>query len=252
MANTHSASFTRASSQYARRASDLGITGGSCTIETWIYLSSTPADGTRYGIAFVDDLGTHTSNELWYDQIGGVIKLHANRTKGGVADNTASYTVTLSTATWYHVVYRYDGTDVKLYTATVGGTHTERATVGATGNGTVDYFDSSGIGTLWNYTADASTIHYFDGLIDDVRVWNTARTTTQMDANFETELVGNETGLVAYYKLNNTWDDTTSNAFNLTATNSPTFSATVPPWPVAFIAKSNPLKRQAANRASTY
>lgn len=40
------------------------------------------------------------------------------------------------------------------------------------------------------------------GLIDDVRVWNTTRTQTEIQNNMNKELTGNETGLVAYYKMN--------------------------------------------------
>ena len=99
-----------------------------------------------------------------------------------------------------------------------------------TGNGTsaADDFaiginDDSGLTT---FTPNAG--RYFDGQIDDVRVWNTAISTTAMNANFETELQGNESNLIAYYKLNNSYSDQTSNGYNLTGVNSPTFPTTVP------------------------
>jgi hypothetical protein len=47
--------------------------------------------------------------------------------------------------------------------------------------------------------------------IDDVRVWNTARTVQQIQDNREVELVGSESGLVGYWKLN---DGTGTNANN--------------------------------------
>ncbi|MBC7721114.1 MAG: cadherin-like beta sandwich domain-containing protein, partial [Pedobacter sp.] len=40
------------------------------------------------------------------------------------------------------------------------------------------------------------------GDMDDVRLWNTQRTQSQVQTNMNNELVGNESGLVAYYKLN--------------------------------------------------
>lgn len=43
--------------------------------------------------------------------------------------------------------------------------------------------------------------NYFDGLIDEVRIWNTARTQQEIQDNMNKELTGNETGLVAYYKM---------------------------------------------------
>ena len=43
---------------------------------------------------------------------------------------------------------------------------------------------------------------FFNGSIDDVRIWNVARTGAQISANKNCELQGNESGLVAYYKFN--------------------------------------------------
>jgi hypothetical protein len=41
----------------------------------------------------------------------------------------------------------------------------------------------------------------FLGLIDEVRVWNTARTQAQIQANMNRTLTGNEPGLVGYWRL---------------------------------------------------
>jgi gliding motility-associated-like protein len=42
---------------------------------------------------------------------------------------------------------------------------------------------------------------YFQGRIDEVRVWNYALSATEVLARYNTTLVGNETGLVAYYPM---------------------------------------------------
>jgi len=48
----------------------------------------------------------------------------------------------------------------------------------------------------------------FQGKIDEVRMWNVARTQDEIQANMNKTLVGNETGLVAYYPMdvNNNWE----------------------------------------------
>jgi len=55
----------------------------------------------------------------------------------------------------------------------------------------------------------------FQGSIDDVRIWNKARTQTEIQADFNRELTGNETGLVGYWNFNfinsNTVQDLSSN-----------------------------------------
>lgn len=42
---------------------------------------------------------------------------------------------------------------------------------------------------------------YFEGAIDEFRIWNVARTQGQLTANINTRLAGNEAGLVAYYRM---------------------------------------------------
>jgi len=65
---------------------------------------------------------------------------------------------------------------------------------------------------------DNRNADYFDGIIDDVRIWNVARTQQQIQDNMNKELAGNETGLVGYWKFNEgtgtTAYDSTVNANN--------------------------------------
>lgn len=42
---------------------------------------------------------------------------------------------------------------------------------------------------------------FYVGKIDEVRIWNTVRTQTQIQNNMNTELSGTESGLVSYYKM---------------------------------------------------
>jgi len=68
------------------------------------------------------------------------------------------------------------------------------------------------IGTIGVTTHD----HFLDGAIADVRYWNTARTQQQIQDNMNKRLTGNETGLVAYWPINEgegitVYDDAGSN-----------------------------------------
>ena len=49
---------------------------------------------------------------------------------------------------------------------------------------------------------------YFNGEIDEVRIWNIARTKNNIHENIHTTLAGNEPGLIAYYQFNETGGDT--------------------------------------------
>ena len=56
---------------------------------------------------------------------------------------------------------------------------------------------------------------YLAGIIDDVRFWNDVRTETEIKENMHKELVGNETDLRAYYKMNSgTGTSLTDNSTN--------------------------------------
>ncbi len=55
-----------------------------------------------------------------------------------------------------------------------------------------------------NYNKNATKDLQFDGLIDEVRIWNDVRTQAEIRANMYKELIGTESNLVAYYKFNET------------------------------------------------
>jgi len=59
---------------------------------------------------------------------------------------------------------------------------------------------------------------YYNGYMDEVRIWNVARSATEIQADMNRELEGNEPGLVGYWRLNEgtgtTIYDSTSNRSN--------------------------------------
>jgi hypothetical protein len=65
--------------------------------------------------------------------------------------------------------------------------------------------------------------YYYNGSMDEVRIWNVARTQTQIQENMCKKLAGSESGLVAYYQMTNgsgtTLSDNSSNSNNGTLTN---------------------------------
>jgi hypothetical protein len=73
-----------------------------------------------------------------------------------------------------------------------------------------------------------SAANFFDGLVDDVRVWNDIRTATEMLSHNEYVLYGTESNLQAYWKFDAAATDTTVNANTLTLSGSPSYSTDVP------------------------
>ena len=104
---------------------------------------------------------------------------------------------------WTHVALTYDGGIFRFYT-----------------NGfEVDSFITSGpIGDTFA-TEDDFRIggrqhqsQYFQGQIDEVRVWNVTRSVSNILASMNRPLQGNETGLVAYYRFDEGFGLTTADA----------------------------------------
>ena len=53
----------------------------------------------------------------------------------------------------------------------------------------------------WTYEEERPTQSPFVGLIDEVRIWNVARTGAEIRSDMNSQLKGNESGLVAYWKF---------------------------------------------------
>lgn len=78
----------------------------------------------------------------------------------------------------------------------------------------------------------------FAGAIDEVRIWNAARSQTEIQANMSHPLTGTESNLIAYWKFDegtgtNAYDSTT-NGHNGTLCNGPQWMLSTIPSPPAF------------------
>ena len=61
---------------------------------------------------------------------------------------------------------------------------------------------STGTNNIMTIGTRSNLAQFFDGNIDELRIWNTVRTQSQISANYNTELVLPQTNLVSYYKFN--------------------------------------------------
>ncbi len=171
--------------------------GGSLTIEGWRKFESLPSAGNVMWIAgkWKDDTDVRSYViDLFNDT--GTYKLRCGISTDGTfqAGNFNSLTWTPSTGVYYHLGFIYDSTG-PTFKVVVDGVQLSvdfSATGGTPFNGTQSY--SIGAGNV-NSTPD----RFFDGLTDDDRVWNVARTVTQVNDNKSLRLTGSESGLVAYW-----------------------------------------------------
>jgi hypothetical protein len=74
--------------------------------------------------------------------------------------------------------------------------------------------------------------NFFSGNIDDVRIWNVAKSDSEINNNFNSELTGSESNLVAYYNMNqgtgSTLSDNQTSGTNTLTLNNTSFSSNVP------------------------
>lgn len=121
-----------------------------------------------------------------------------------------------STNTWHHIAFVYDGTDQILYVD--GAIVASSATSGTLTNST-SFNSGLVIGARYDQAQQ-----YTNTAFDDVRIWNVARTPSELSNNMNINLSGNETGLVAYYRFedgqgSSTVTDITGNGNTLTLYN---------------------------------
>jgi|APSaa5957512576_1039674.scaffolds.fasta_scaffold28368_1 hypothetical protein len=213
MANTHSADFQIGSSQYysAADSASLDITGD-LTFEAWIKVGDA-LTGTWRQILFKDNPSNRSYGFQVRDNSG------TNELGIVLSSNGSSLTNKFIDADpledgWHHVAVVYDASAGSAEFFKDGlslGTETGLPT---------SIFSGNGLLRNSNYVPG----DYFDGLIDELRIWDDKRTSTEIADNMCVELVGDEANLQAYWKLNNSLLDETANNNDLTNNNSFTFS----------------------------
>lgn len=205
---TQCADLERSSSQFANRTAS--ITGISFTddftIEQWIKLESYPASGTAF--MTLSRLNAAAS-QGFFMQIGndGAARVAGYTTAGGT--NRVATTVNcLPKDEWIHLAGTMD------MSAGTGVVYVNGVVYATVSSGTATSLIQAGDLAIGNFT---SNTQYFDGKIADVRLWSVVRTATQIRDNMNQQLVGNETNLIGYWKLNGNFNDSHANANNLTA-----------------------------------
>lgn len=146
-------------------------------------------------------------------------------------------TTNLSTGVWYHIAMSWDGTkeNIRLYVnGAAVGTRTDGGNINTTG-----LTNPAGNFRIGNW-ADPSA-RYFNGIIDEARIWNVNRTAAQIK-NDMFQIGTDQTGLLAYYKMNAGSGTSLPNSTatpGLTGTltgTSPTF--TLPAWVASPVIKN--------------
>ena len=188
---------------------DLPIGNAKRTIEYWAYIKTTDwvgdknemyyYGGTASAGAFGMDFGTNT--------VTGMSSNHATLdpfTNGGFNDDsTNNLGINSSSDQWVHIATVWDGTNLITY---VNG----QAKITTAGTGGITALATAQ--SVLTVGCNPTNNQCFNGLFDELQVWNVARTATDIQSSYKKPLVGNETGLVGYWKFDEASGTTTADA----------------------------------------
>lgn len=164
---------------------NVGFNSQSFTMETWIRFDN----NTKNQMMIISG----DSRWMGFYNLGNAGKAIAF----GFVDNSGnqrstSFNFTPTVGTWYHLAGTFNN-NTKEMSFFVNGELQDIQILNYTPNQT-----NLGINLGYDYYTNVS---FFDGRLEEIRYWNIARTETQIGASYNTELSGNENGLVFYYKF---------------------------------------------------
>ena len=181
------------------------------TVEAWIRRSAVGVQHSlieKYGCAgAAPTVGGYTFRINANDKLAFYMEDDCNIGTGALGATS------LAANTWYHVAGVWDGAEIIIYVNGVidGITFTDRNP--KAGNTPLKIGERGNGGTS------------FAGLLDEVRLWNVARTQAQIQASMSRILAGTESGLAGYWRFDEftgtTVADLTGNGNNGTLLNGP-------------------------------
>lgn len=160
------------------------------TVEYWVRTTQTGPTGVTafyQGRGIVDNESS-TSSDFGTSLIG-------NKLAFGVGETTIQSITSINTGQWYHVAVTRNAT-TGLMRLFINGTQ-EVSFTGPTGALTTN--NQITLGCLNSVRGNSS--YSFNGAIDELRIWNTDRTITDIGQYYLDTVDRNTTGLVDYYRM---------------------------------------------------
>ena len=243
--------FNNASSQYVTMGRAPGLGAERFTVETWLKwdgAGTTVTTGTG-GFAAAIPLvtkgrgeaeGSNVDMNYFLGLVNGRLAADFEDRATGLNHPvcTAMSHPAIDTTDWHHAAATYDGTRWRLYldgAELALDTACSTCSAGActVSPGATPRFDSiQHFGLATAMTSAGAAAGYFKGSLDEVRVWNYARTASQILGAMDAR-IPSAAGLLGHWGLDEgsgaSVADSTSPAENGTLTNAPTWTAAPPP-----------------------
>lgn len=191
------------------------------TVEAWV---KTPVSGagTNDNWAIVDfDRSEYFT--LFVTGNDGQVGFSTKDNSGTLDDFYSGSANTVNDNQWHHIAAVYDGTDKIIYIDGVEVARNVNAHNGLPlGTGTTRYGIIGDGSEASSFNGSRNNL-YYQGAIDEVRIWNIVRSAAQINSNKDICLSGSESGLEAYYNFDegsgSTLKDLTGNGFDGTLFN---------------------------------
>lgn len=227
--NTHSIDYELSSSQYSKRAdtASLSITGD-LTIEAWLKFEQLPSvAGSSFSIVskYLQtgnqrsyQLLINTSNKLVfiYDPLG---------TATSATQIQSNSALSVTAGAWFHLAFTLDvsaSTGITYLNTSSVATSTTAGSATSIYDGTAGFVVGAQEATTGVYSS------YFDGKMNNLRLWNDIRTSGEIAANWKTVLTNTGTANLvdSWYYTNS--HNSASGSNDLTAVNTPVFDTDIP------------------------
>ncbi|MBI2427484.1 MAG: T9SS type A sorting domain-containing protein [Ignavibacteriales bacterium] len=188
-------------------SSNPSIANSSFTLEVWAKNATSSASGWFFG------QGTGTTNQglhIGYISTTGI--------RFGMWSDDLDYTSVTDAENWHHYAFVFNAS-TKFQAIYRDGALVASRT--ANNNFT-------GSGTFYVGRIFTGVTSSFNGTLDEARLWNVARSASEIRQNMHLSLAGNESGLLGYWRMDETSGTTagdgTGHGYNATHQNSPTRS----------------------------
>ena len=172
------------------------------TIEMWLNTASLATGRTIFdkGSILFETVG----NSLFYDNCY-FMKLAFD---DGTTVTATTPDSSLAINTWQHVCVAHSSDNAwHIY---INGIDQELSVRG----GDISKAIASNVDKNFMFGNNQSYSKSYDGLMDEIRIWNYNRTSNQIFSDFRTYLTGSENNLLLYLNLNEGWGNTTTNLVN--------------------------------------
>jgi len=158
---------------------------------------------------------------------GYILRLQLSSNGTAVTSFSKSFTPVLDT--WQHVAVTFDSATTGDATKCQTEFFYNAVSLGSSQSSTLTINDNASEFFVGANKDDAgSAENFYDGYIDEVRVWSTTKTAEELAQGLNQQILTTLPYMKGYWKFNGDYTDATGNSNTLTGTNTPVFVTDVP------------------------